>query len=319
MRICAALLWAAVLAAPVAGAEKPMPVLSVAFTRKVLETFSPEEVIAVTQPFADLLGRRLGCKVVIKHFGTVEGAALEARQGKQQFIFSDALDFVRLEARHKGGEHRVLPVAVGCVAGGEERYAATKVCIVAREDSGLPSLDGPRGTKLDSLRGTRLVVAEKGETCSYLRLETLLAKCGILRREGFFAQIIECEDQDTALEKVLNRRADVACVSQDYYLLKREDERSADRGRLIAIWESPEEYPAPGAFYYKGMVDEELVHKVRHHIEDMRNCPEGDQILVFFNMTGFKAVGLDAYDEVRRLVAEVAALRHRVKVKEKKK
>jgi len=291
-RICALL-----LAAGACGAAGEKPLLLAGVTRKALYTYTPEEVKAVTKPFVNLVGERVGRTARLEYFKETRDAVREALRGRVQFIFSDATDVVRLEKKHK-----IRLVAIGCAEGVDEPATrVTRACIAVHADSGL--------RQFEDLRGKTLVVAENGETIPYLYLDKLLGEMGILERDKFFASIIGCKDVNTALDMILARRADVACVADTDLTCKAMHDGRVKKGQIVSIRKSPEAYPPLTAFCLEGRVDEELIRAVQKELINIHKSDEGNQMVVFFKIGGFALVRSEEYDGVRELVADVDELR----------
>jgi len=288
---------ALLLAAGACGAAGDKPLLLAGVTRKALYTYTAEEVKAVTRPFVNLVGERVGRTTRLEYFSETRDAVREALQGRVQFIFSEATDVVRLEKKHK-----IRLVAIGCAEGVDEPATrVSRACIAVHADSGL--------RQFEDLRGKALVVAENGETMPYLYLDTLLGEIGILERGKFFGSIIECKDMNTALDMVLARRADVACVTDSDLQCKAMHDGRVKRGQIVSIKQSTETYPALTAFCLEGRVDEGLILAVQKELINIHKSDEGNQMLIFFKIAGFALVRSEEYDGVRDLVRYVDELR----------
>ena len=216
----AQLLMVTVLAASGAGAAKEE--ICISLTKRLFVHDPQEVVISQSELIGDEIGRRMGRKVTVIYGGdTTAGIVEDLRSGRAQFVFSNALDFVRLRMGRIAPGAVVPPmdvrplVAVGVVTDSEDLAGCTRSMVVTRKDAGVRTFG--------DLRNRRFVYSVDSEgDCTMVFLGSLVRKEGYDGAAEFFGQPaprrLDC--YDTCLLSLQSGSADAACIPELTFLAK---------------------------------------------------------------------------------------------------
>jgi len=248
---------------------------------------SAAELQAMYTPLAEYLAKETGEKVTIvipKDFDAFRDAVIA---GKMEIGFSNPLLYV--QAKEKAA---IEPLALS-----SEVKSGTRLrgIIIVRKDSGI--------SKLDDLRGKKLIFVDNDSPAGYLFQILLLNKAGLTSSKDFTI-LPFAKKHENVTNAVLNRTADAGGIREDE-LDKVKDKMDISQIRVLGYTDYFPNWP----FFATPKLKPELAGKVKAALLKLRpNDPQNGKILGPARLTGFVPVSDKDYDDLRRAAKLVGAL-----------
>ena len=248
---------------------------------------SAAELQAMYTPLAEYLAKETGEKVTIvipKDFDAFRDAVIA---GKMEIGFSNPLLYV--QAKEKAA---IEPLALS-----SEVKSGTRLrgIIIVRKDSGI--------SKLDDLRGKKLIFVDNDSPAGYLFQILLLNKAGLTSSKDFTI-LPFAKKHENVTNAVLNRTADAGGIREDE-LDKVKDKMDISQIRVLGYTDYFPNWP----FFATPKLKPDLAAKVKAALLKLRpNDPQNEKILGPARLTGFVPVSDKDYDDLRRAARLVGAL-----------
>src|SRR5690606_29065696 len=177
-------------------------------------------------PLANLIEKIFGTTVELKSYNDINDLVAAITQGKVDISFISTMGNLALNnGQHKHSMEAVLTMEVPQNASVNYRTA-----FVVPRESDIMSLKN-----ISRLKGVRLALVSPESTSGNLIPRSVLAKMGISSVESFFGKIDYAGSHRSALEHVLDGRADLAAFGSSEYTEYVKKHRNNSKIRLIQL------------------------------------------------------------------------------------
>jgi ABC-type phosphate/phosphonate transport system substrate-binding protein len=298
LRLCVA---AAVLLAVWTAAQAADEPIRMVLNKKVFIMNRPEDVMPQAQEVADMVGERIGRKIIVQSCDEEISSVLDDfKSGKVQFVFSDGLDLARLKLGKLAPGVVTTPldvsILVGCAAPvdrGGQKPGFSRAVVLVRNDSKIMSIA--------DLKGKRLVYGRLSEMdYSMVLLKNALHDQGVAKKEQFFGNVRRLSCEDACLISLQRDSADVTCMVEDTLLAKTAVATSLAGD--FKILQASEFYPAYVCFYLKDKVPADLVEKLRAQMMELHQTVKGRMMMDVFMVRQFVALPEDSTKLMEKLL-----------------
>jgi phosphonate transport system substrate-binding protein len=278
----AAALCALAPAAAAAVARPPRP----AVRERVLIGLIPELNIFKQKARFKLLGayltRKIGVPVqftMLSRYGNIlESFESEKMDGAFFGSFTGALAIEKLG---------VVPLARPVNLDGTSTYHGY---LFVRKDSAI--------SDVESMRGKRMAFVDRATTAGYLFPLAWLRQHGITEGERFFGERWFTGSHDSAIDAVLDKKADVGAAKHSVFDRVRKENPRVDRELLIIASSPP--VPSNGLCVRKDL-EQDLREALRRALLDLQGDPEGASVLQQFGALKFIETTASDYAPVLEL------------------
>ena len=239
----------------------------------------PEDVVPVAQEVGNEIGRQVGREITVAHWdGHVADLAMELDSGSVHFVFSNALDFVRLKCGLLAPGVRARPLAVRPVAAivspGDTRPSFTRAVVVVAEHASVSTFA--------DLKGKRFAYGPLSEgSFGMLFLESLVRSEGYERKQDFFGTVRRMSCDDACLIALRRGKADATVMPEATLGAK---ELVAGKKLNLPRVAASEEFQGFLCFYLEGKVSRELADQIQTELLRIHETPEGARLLQLFHV-----------------------------------
>jgi len=208
------------------------------------------------RPLADLIEKRFGTKVELTSFNDINDLVTAITQGKVDISFISTMgNLVLNNGKHKHDMEAVLTMEVPQNASAKYRTA-----FVVPRESDIVSLKD-----ISHLRGIRLALVSPESTSGNLIPRSVLGKKGISSVESFFGNIDYAGSHWSALEHVLDGRADMAAFGSSEYTEYVNKNGSDSKIKLIQLSD-----PIPlGPVLFNRSLDKDFQQKLKQLLKSL--------------------------------------------------
>lgn len=245
---------------------------------------SPSAVMAGCKPFSEYITERLGIETKMKIVPDVEALVASFKDGSINYGLVENQDYVKLKAKNT-----IVPF-VKAVKGGTSTY---KAVILVRNDSGINSMA--------DLKGKNFAYVTKSSSHGYmfpsLTIKSLFGKT----MDQFFGSQTQYKKDTDSILAVYYKKADVVSTSDITFEIL--SELRPQIKRKLKVLEVSDPFVFGPIFYYKdNIMNMETVAKLKDEIINMKNVPEGDQLLMIFKIGDWTEARDEDYDGLRKLM-----------------
>ena len=302
LRPCIATAVLLAVCTAVQAADEPVVMV---LNKKVFIMNRPEDVMPQAQEVADMVGERIGRKLIMKTCSEDISSVLDdLKSGGVQFVWSDGLDFARLKLGKLAPGVVTTPLQVAILVASTapvdirgQKPGFSRTVVLVRND--------PKITSIADLKGKRLVYGRLSEMdCSMLFLENALHDQGVAKKEGFFGNVRRLSCEDACLISLQRGSADVTCMVEDTFFGKTTVAPSLAND--FKVLQGSEFYPAYVCFYLKDKVPADLVEKMRAQLMELHQTTKGRMLMDIFTVRQFVAMPEDSMKPVEKLLSAVA-------------
>jgi phosphonate transport system substrate-binding protein len=277
---------AAVLALGVTGLLCPAPAAA-EIKFGTVPRLSAAELQAMYSPLAEYLSSETGEKVTLVIPKDFDAFRTAATSGQMDIGFSNPLLYV--QAKEKA-DLQLLALSSEVKSGTRLRGI-----IIVRKDSGI--------TKLDDLKGKKLIFVDNDSPAGYLFQILLLNKAGFNVSKDITI-LPFAKKHENVTNAVLNRTADAGGIREDE-LDKVKEKVDISQIRILGYTDYFPNWP----FFATPKLKPELAAKVKAALLKLKpNDPQNEKILGPARLTGFIPIADKEYDDLRKAAKVAGAL-----------
>ena len=277
---------AAVLVLGMVGLISPAPA-SAELRFGTVPRLSAAELQAMYAPLLEYLAKETGEKMSLVVPKDFEGVKTAAKNGQMDMGFVNPLLYVQIKKMVD-----IEPLALS-----SEVKSGTRLrgIIIVRKDSGI--------SKLQDLKGKKLVFVDKDSPAGYLFQMLLLNKAGFDTAKDITV-LPFAKKHENVTQAVLNRTADAGGIREDE-LEKVKDKIDISQIRILGYTDYFPNWPV----FAMGKLKPELTARIKAALLKLKpNDPQNEKILGPARLTGFIPVSDKEYDDLRKAAKLVDAL-----------
>lgn len=245
---------------------------------------SPSAIMAGCKPFSDYITERLGIETKMKIVPDVDALVAGFKDGSINYGLVENQDYVKLKAKN------IIVPFVKPVKGGTSTY---KAIILVRKDSGINSLA--------DLKGKNFAYVTKNSSHGYLFPSLTIKSKFNKSMDNFFGSQTGYKKDTDAILAVFYKKADAVSTSDITFEILSELRPQIKRKLKVIAISDP--FVFGPIFYYKDNIKKmETVSKFKDEIINMKNVPEGDQLLMIFKIGDWTVAKDEDYDGLRKLM-----------------
>lgn len=245
---------------------------------------SPSAVMAGCKPFSDYITDRLGIETKMKIVPNVEALVASFKDGSINYGLIENQDYVKLKAKND-----IVPI-VKAVKAGTSTY---KAIILVRKDSGINSIA--------DLKGKRFAYVSKGSSHGYMFPSLTIKSLFNKSMDQFFESQTQYKKDTDSILAVYYKKADAVSTSDITFEIL--SELRPQIKRKLKVIEVSDPFVFGPIFYYKdNIINFNTVAKFKDEIINMKNVPEGDQLLMIFKIGDWTEAKDEDYDGLRKLM-----------------
>lgn len=253
----------------------------------ILPRLSATELHTMFSPLADYLTKETGEKVSLvipKDFDAFKEAV---KAGQMDMGFANSLIYVQLKK-----SVNIDPLALSSEMKSGTRFRGI---IIARKDSNI--------TRVQDLKGKKLIFVEKDSAAGYIFQMLLLSKAGLDVQKDF-TTLPFAKKHDNVTMAVFNKAADAGGIREDD-LDKMKDKVDLSQIRIVGYTDYFPNWPA----FSTPKLNKATEAKIKAALLKLKpNDPQNEKILGAAKLTGFTTVTDREYDELRRAAKVAGAL-----------